>query len=55
MLSGGAVCRGDSSRGVVHLQAQGGGRGWGAENPKLSTTAQFWAASWHWKVEIGAM
>ena len=40
----------DSGRGAAHSQAQGGGRGWGAENPKPSTTARFWAASGRWDV-----
>ena len=45
----------NSGRGAVHLQAQGGRRGWGAENPKPSVAAWFWATSGHWEVEIGAM
>ena len=40
----------NGGHGVAHLQVQGGGKGWGAENPKPSTTAQFWAASGHWEV-----
>ena len=37
----------DGGRGAAHSQTQGGGRGWGAENPKPSTTARFGAASGH--------